>query len=272
MSQDDWAEQAPNEDDFAMDGEGVSQDALGGGALDREGWYHFEIVDVVPELDPLSKSGKDKTPAVRFDMAVRKTVEGQSPDGTKHFHRIYVGGKGGEPIADGARNSAMRFGLGLGLLREVDAGGQKSIVDAATNAAKITIGTWRRAKGCQCVAKITKDTDAKYGDRYQIPFGRVYRPDDPSVKDVPIDLEVWQLAENFTPTPPGPSPDEGGGGSGVPAPTKPPTTPPAKQFADCFAPAKQPAYKSPKLPIEEQAEKQAAKQQSVDPIDELDDL
>ena len=254
MSQDAWAEKGPNEDDFVMDGQGVSQDDLGGGALDREGWYHFEIVDVVPELDPLSKkSGKDKTPAVRFDMVVRKTVEGQSPDGTKHYHRVYVGGKGGEQIADGSRNSAMRFGLGLGLLREVEIAGQKSIVDVATNTPRITIATWRRAKGCQCVAKISKESDPKFGDKYQIPFGRVYRPDDPSVKDVPIDQDVWQLAENFTPTPPGPSPD-------------------AEHAADQAA-AKPPSYKMPKLPIEEQAEKQAAKQQqSLDPLDEFDDL
>jgi len=259
MSQDDWAEKAPNEDDFVMDGQGVSQDDLGGGALDREGWYHFEIVDVVPELDPLSKSGKDKTPAVRFNMTVRKTVEGQSPDGTNHFHRIYVGGKGGEQIADGSRNSAMRFGLGLGLLREVEIAGQKSIVDAATNAPRITIATWRRGKGCQCVAKISKESDPKFGDKYQIPFGRVYRPDDPSVKDVLIDQDVWELAGNFTPTPPGPSPDTGSAGS--PLPTKP-------EF-----PVKPPSYKTPKLPIEEMAEKQAAKQQpSVSPLDELDDL
>jgi hypothetical protein len=200
-----WEETAPSEDDFVLSGEGVSEDSLGGSALNQEGWYHFEVADVVPELETLSKSGKDKSPAVCFHLTVLKGVEGQAPQGSKHFHRVYVAGKGGAAVADGARNSAFRFGIGLGLLREIEINGEKSIVDAKTNLPAITIGTWKRAKGFQLVAKIAKETDEKYGDRFQIPFGRVYRPDDPQVKDVAKDDEAWTLAGNFTPTAPAPA-------------------------------------------------------------------
>lgn len=237
----DWAEAPPNEDAFAMSGEGIGSDDLGAGNVEREGWYHFEIVDVKPELETLSKNSKEKTPSVLFYMTVRKTVEGQSPEGSKLYHRIYVGGKGGEELKEGSRNSAFRFGLGLGLLREVERDGQKSIVDAAGDNPKITIATWRRAKGYQCVAKITKDSDPKYGDRFQIPYGRVYRLDDPNVKDVAKDLDVWALAENFQPPEPGPSPD---------AEHREPEPAPLMESAT-------PATESPK---------------AVDPLDDLDDL
>ena len=120
----------------------VAHAGCGGGTLDREGWYHFDISDVTPELDPLNKDGEDKAPAVRFDLTVMKSVDGQSPQGSKLFHRIYVGVAGGGPPAEGSKKAAFQFGLGIGVLTEVkDENGEASIVDAGTGEARRRRGT-----------------------------------------------------------------------------------------------------------------------------------
>ncbi len=192
-----WEEDRPNEDDFTMSGEGIAAGDLGGGGtIDKEGWYHFEIDAVVLELEALSNSGKERTPRVRMDMTVIHSVKDQSPEGSKYFHSIYVGAKGGGEVADGSRNSAFRFGLGLGILRDDSTDARKKIVDVATGSEQITMKTWKLAMGCQCIARIVKEVNEKYNDRYQIPFGRVYLPSDPHVKDIPKNMEAWGTAPN----------------------------------------------------------------------------
>lgn len=184
-------------DDYELDGSEVDGDDLvGGDQVDQEGWYHLEIADVVPELDTVSDSGREKTPAVRFDCVVMQSVKGQSPQGSRLFHRIYVAGKGGGPPADGAIKSALRFGLGVGLLKQIEQDGKKITVDAVTNSPKINSETWKRAKGLHFVAKVNKEVDEKYGDKFQIPFGRCYRPSDPAVAKVPKNKEALAMAES----------------------------------------------------------------------------
>lgn len=224
MSTDDVWGNEPKDDDFAFDGSGTgAADVNKGGGIRREGWYHFDIIDVVPKLDMQNAGGNDISPCVEFHMSVLRSVEGQAVEGTNHVHRIYVGSKGGGAPSDGSRTLALRFGLGLGVLKEKKVGEELSIVDAATGEAKINMATWKRAIGHQCVAKIelekSKNTD--FADKYVIPFGRVYRPDDPSVADTEIDKEAWSLAANHSSQQPPPADVKG---TAKPSPT-PPATP-----------------------------------------------
>ena len=86
----------PAGDDYAFDGGSYGQSDLGSGdQINKDGWYHCEVSDVVLDLDTLSHQGKSKSPSIRFDLTVLETVTGQSPAGSRLFHRIYVGGNGG---------------------------------------------------------------------------------------------------------------------------------------------------------------------------------
>jgi hypothetical protein len=98
-----------------MDASGVSREDLGGGTVDKEGWYHFEIDDVKNDLGKLNDKGDPRSPCIVLQMTVLESVKGQSPAGSKLFHRIYVGSKDGPP-AEGAIKSACRLGVGLGIL------------------------------------------------------------------------------------------------------------------------------------------------------------
>lgn len=184
-------------EDFSMDGSEVSASDLGGGdVVDKEGWYHFEIVDVKNEFDTLSDKGKEKSPCVVITCNVLETVKGQSPAGSKYFHRIYVASKGGAPAAEGAVKSALRFGLGLGLFFAIEKEGREMIVDGATGSFKIMASTWQRAAGLQFVAKIKleKSDNPQFGDKYAVPFGRCYAPHDPAVADNAKNKEAMKKA------------------------------------------------------------------------------
>lgn len=195
-AQDTMALEGQNEFDGSFDLDGFDTEGLDqGGNVDKEGQYHFEVADVVPELDILDKEGQPKTPSVRFDLAVLHTTPGQSRAGSRHFHRIYVGSSGGGPAKEGSIKSAIRFGLGLGILRQVEQNGKSIVVDAVTGLTRITKETWLRAKGQQCVAKIGKHEDkaGKYQTSFEIPFGRVYQVDHPDVADVPKNANALAL-------------------------------------------------------------------------------
>jgi len=105
------------EQDFAMDGGEFTKDDLASGdTIDKEGWYHFEIVGVKNEFETLNDKGKEKSPCVVLTCNVLETVKGQCPAGSRYFHRIYVASSGGGAAAEGSVKSALRFGLGIGLL------------------------------------------------------------------------------------------------------------------------------------------------------------
>lgn len=191
-----------NDPVYEMDGSGVGQGDLGSGGeqVNKDGTYHLECTDVKEELDTLNNQGKPKSPCIVFHLQVQESVKGQSPAGSRHFHRIYVAGSGGGPLSDGARNSAFRFGLGLGLLEEIEIDGRPNIKVKGANNTRIPLSVWHKAKGMQLVAKIEQETKEAEdeqgnkkrvkGDRWQIPFGRVYQVDDPYVSEVPKNKEA----------------------------------------------------------------------------------
>lgn len=238
---DEWApsENADSGDfDIPTDGYDSSDLGSGGETVDREGWYHFEIADVVPELDAISNSGNEKTPAVRFDLLVLHTTDGQSPKGSRHFHRLYVGQKGGGPAKEGSVKSNMRFCLGLGLMKEIDKGGKKIAVDSATGEPKISMATLQRAKGMQCVAKIVKRKDDD--SQFEIPFSRVHSVHSPEVSHVPKDMAAVALAG-----PPPAAGKQGGESQQQPTQAQQPASQPAQPAAQ---PQQQPPAQAPAQP------------------------
>lgn len=194
-----WGE-FDKQDDWELDGTGKSAEDLGGGNnVDKEGWYHFEVADVVADLSRVNAKGNPKSPSIRFDLLVIHPHEGQSPVGARLFHRLYLGSKDGGPPAEGSRDAAFRFGLGLGILKEIGEGDQKSIVDAETGSPKIGLATWQRAKGRQCIAKVVAEKEEKFGERFVIPYGRVFDVADPAVEKVPKNLQAIKLAGKALP-------------------------------------------------------------------------
>jgi hypothetical protein len=192
----------PEGEDYAFDGGSFGQSDLGGGdVVNKDGWYHMEVADVVLDLGTLSDQGKPKSPSIRFDMTVLESVDKQSPAGSRHFHRIYVGASGGGPPAAGSIKSALRFGIGLGLLETKEIDGREATVIKGTNDTKIGSKLWLSAKGRQIVARIEKGEEEKpvegrkpFPAKHEIPFGRVYQVDDPQVSEVPKNKQALALA------------------------------------------------------------------------------
>jgi hypothetical protein len=190
---DEWAND--DTEDFETDTEGVDIASVDKerSQVDKEGWYHFEIVDVVNELNTLSHSGKEKPPCVRFDLRVLEEVNGQSPGGSMHFHRIYLGGKGNEPQSDRGRELTLKFGMRLGLLIEQN----EKIVTADTNKTRFGVALWHTAKGMQIIASIKCEPGTGgFSDRYQIPFNEIFLVDDDRVTKVPKNREALALIGN----------------------------------------------------------------------------
>ena len=101
-----------------------------GGFVNREGMYHMEVSDVEFKLDrakTYTKDGKEisepATPHVILKMKVLQTVEGQSPEGTGYWHRVFLKEKGGDELSDGKKKGLVKQLVRLGLLRLNDAGG-----------------------------------------------------------------------------------------------------------------------------------------------------
>lgn len=180
-------------EDFSFNSEGVDPDKVerGGGLVDKEGMYHVEISDVELDLKMLKESGKNagsaNTPSVCFHLLVLHSVDGQSPEGAQHFHRIYLRAAGGGAASEGALGLAMKFASRLGLVVAKDVDGRKVFVDPQTGTTKIPVSLWERAKGMQAIVqvKFEKSDNPNFKDSYKIPFSEVYQVDDPRVAKVP---------------------------------------------------------------------------------------
>lgn len=197
---DEWASSNNSMDGYEMDAGNVDAGELGGGGdlVNKPGRYHFEVTDVVADLDTVnSRSGKAKSPSIRFDLLVLHTVEGQSPAGSRMFHRIYVGASGGGPPKEGAIKSALRFAIGLGLAHEEEIEGVKRVICNHTNTTRFPLPAWLGAKGKHFMAAVAeeKQQDDQAGEpRLVIPFGRCYQPNDERVSDWPKNVDLLTAA------------------------------------------------------------------------------
>jgi hypothetical protein len=197
---DEWASSSAGMDGYEMDAGNVNADELGGGGdmVNKIGNYHFEVSDVVADLDTVnSRSGKAKSPSIRFDLLVLHSVDKQSPAGSRMFHRIYVGAAGGGPPKEGAIKSALRFAIGLGLAREEEIEGVKRVVCNATNTTRFPLTAWLAAKGKHLMAKVIEEKQDEHSSgepRFVIPFGRCYQPSDELVADWPKNVDLLVAA------------------------------------------------------------------------------
>lgn len=239
-------------EDFSFDGGGMSADDVGGSAfLNKEGWYHFEVTDVVKDLGTLNDKGKEKTPTLKVELAVMCTVPGQCPANTRHIHRINMASKGGGPAAEGSVKSAMRFALGAKLIKEVTDGDKTSLVDAKTGSPKINVDTFMRLKGMHLIAKIKyQPPKDDFGEKWEIDFGRVYLPDDEFVAEVPKNVDILK-ALGYANVNPGVMPGQGqaAGPKGKgPATSKKEPPPAGKDSGSARAEGKQEKPKEPEKP------------------------
>lgn len=197
---DEWGSSSSAADDVSFDTSGYTAGDLGGGNLvNKEGWYHFEVTDVVEDLEVVNKQGGQKSPSFRFDCTVLCNVNGQSPAGAVLFHRCYVGAKGGGSAAEGAVKSFLRFLRGLGSVEESkelkNEAGEPIMVDEITKQPKITAQAFLRCKGRQFIARVKKEeSEGKYDDKFTIPYGNTYSPLDPDVADILKDADALRLA------------------------------------------------------------------------------
>jgi hypothetical protein len=187
-----------DENDYSFDGENFDSEKLNTGSgetVDKEGWYHLEISDVVPELDTLDTNGNPHTPQIRFDMTVLQTVEKQSPAGHRLYHRIFLATKDGAPPKEGTVAAALRLGIACGLLEHKEKDGREVTVVKSTQNTRIPSQIWKQAKGRQIVAKVKleKSDNPKYKDKYAIPYGECFDVSDPKVVDVPKNGEALQM-------------------------------------------------------------------------------
>lgn len=188
--------------DFSLDTNGVDGENLGGGGtIDLPGKYHFEIEDVIRDLEMHNAKGQPKSPGLKFVLTAKHSVPGQCSEGSRFYHRIYLAGKGGAPIADFTRDRAVIFGLGLGVLKKVEGG---KIVDAISGKTKTSVEMWEAVRGKQVMGEIVKkkkkpfvrpplpgqqpapvDPNAPVEYEFVLKDDRVYDVDDPFVADWP---------------------------------------------------------------------------------------
>lgn len=194
---DEWGQ--PNEEDFGWDSTDQDVDDIRSraqGTVDKPGWYQFEISNVELKLSPVNeKSGKENTPHILFTCTVANTVKGQSPVGSKFFHRLYVGGKGGTEAAQYCKDQAVLFGSipSIGVFEVRDVNGKRVAVDVVSKLPKVLPSAFQRAK---CKYFMGKLGMGRATDQYEakLEMREVADPRDESVADVPKDWELLEAA------------------------------------------------------------------------------
>jgi len=160
--------------------------------VDKPGKYHFEVEEVIAHPEPFKPDGNEASPHFVAILRVLKTVDGQSPRGSKHYHNVYVAGKGGGPAHPAVIEAACKFLFAVrGLEKSPDG---NSFVDPETGSSRFNPGKiGGRIKGAQFVGHLKFDKpkpDSGYSPRLGLHFGNgCFRIDDPKVADVPKSAE-----------------------------------------------------------------------------------
>jgi hypothetical protein len=152
--------------------------------IDKEGKYHCEIMTVHKELETEDANGEPRTPSIRFDLQVLHSVKGQSPKGSRLYHRLYFSDK------EFARDQALKLALRLGLM--VKRNGKA--IDPHTGTGRITPELFERAEGLQVVCEVKEEM---YRDKkqYRVPFNEFFLVSDERVKAVPKDPDSLALVK-----------------------------------------------------------------------------
>ena len=195
----------PQATEISFDVSDMNVDDLKGlSVVKTEGWYHFEIVDVKPDLRTVNEKGEDFTPRVDIRMQVVCAAPGLSKPGSSLFVMLFLAKKGGGPPSDFSRQQTVRFCLGAGVMK-LNANGK--LIDAATGESKISVKTFEnllRRQVCGKVRQKKQDNEdiVKYGEKFELEMCRTFDPRDPAVKHVPKDDKVLSVGEYDMSAPP----------------------------------------------------------------------
>lgn len=193
---DNWApavEDNPNR--FDLDAEAVDANELTSRLMvDHPGKYHLEISGAKNKFDTTDGNGGLATPHILVPCVVLISVQGQSPAGAFHYHRVDVAGKGGGPMEDWQVKATLAFLQGVGLLKNKDG----KVIDPETGTTQIKLSTVAaRLENKQFIGdlRLEKSSDpSKYKDSIRFSFGRGAFPIDAAeVRSVPKNLEALKL-------------------------------------------------------------------------------
>lgn len=252
MSDENWAPTAEeNPFRFDIDSEAVdAADVTSRLMVDVAGKYHLEISGAKDRFETTDDKGGLATPHVLVPCVVMQSVQGQSPAGAFHYHRVDVAGKGGAPMEDWQIKATLAFLLGVGLLKNKDG----KVIDPATGTTQIQLSTVsKRLENQQFIGdlRLEKSSDpSKYKDRICFSFGRGAFPIDAAeVRSVPKCLDALKLIGKegcmppvATASAPAAPAKEGKGKKAEKAATPAPAAPPTTQAP---APAASPAVAAP---------------------------
>lgn len=201
-AQDAFAASSGEAQDLFMDFGGMTGKDVDQGLekVDKEGYYHLEVLSVKPDFRVKDK-GEDVTPHLLVDLLVGETVPGQSAAGAHLFWRLYVAPKGGGPATDYIRESLARLGVATGILWMPD-GEDGPVCLTGTRDTKFSINVFQQAVGKQIIGHVKREAGddnlkkpgTKYPDKYTFPYNKGFGPvDDPKYANVPKNRE-WLKA------------------------------------------------------------------------------
>lgn len=177
-----------NFDDFNLD-EVDPENCESNVYIEKAGRYHFQIEDVIPEPEPVDKNGNDRTPRARVILAVLKTAEGQDARGSKLFHDLYLGQKGGGAPDVNKVEAICKFLYALELIEKDPTSGK--FVDAETGGSQIEAAKLiPKLIGRQFIGHVKFDRgskDGKFKPKLGLHFGNgCFRLTDPRINNVPV--------------------------------------------------------------------------------------
>ena len=158
-----------------------------GGAVNKEGRYHFECDKVEFEQGKEKDDGSKGSDAICFHLRVLAGDHEDQVDKT-HYHRLYP-----NSTTKGNRANIFRFAVGSGLITPDD-------IKKAQSAGKGVDIPFAMLQGYQICAELKFEEGQEYEDkdgnkkryqgRYQIPFCQVYDPRSDDVDQWPKDPEA----------------------------------------------------------------------------------
>lgn len=252
MANDNWDANLPEpEVDFSFDSDGVDPSKVGSTiTVDLPGKYHLEIGKVREDFDTQDDKGGLKSATLNIPCHVVHSVPGQSPEGTIHYQRLILSGKGGGAPEPWMVQVSVAFLAGIGLLKEIDG----KFIDPETKSTRINVKTLKaRLERWQFIGwlKLVKGTKKnksdpdenaeRYPDSIEFPFGRGAFPiDDEQVRNVPKNLDCLKLIGKENCMPPV-VPAKGTGAKAATAPAKAsPTAKPDSTAAPAHTPSAPP--------------------------------
>jgi hypothetical protein len=158
--------------DTGFDLDGVDDTKIGSDILvDQSGKYHMEVESVAVRAKTVSDKGDAIAPFLNLKCRVMHSTKGQSQEGCVYWHRLIIGGKGGNAPEEWMRNATVNFLYGIGLLKKQ---GEK-FIDPETGSQRINISSLpERLTGWNFIAdlKPQRNRENELTGQMELPFGK----------------------------------------------------------------------------------------------------